>query len=61
MVLQKKEQKDGSKTSVHSVELTEDFSHNDLVNLLLSTGRSRSNGLTFMLYKLSTGKLHSYR
>nr|XP_022297732.1 cortactin-binding protein 2-like isoform X2 [Crassostrea virginica] len=34
----KKEQKEGSKTSVHSVELTEDFSHNDLVNLLLSTG-----------------------
>lgn len=46
LLLQKKEQKEGNKTSVHSVELTEDFSHNDLVNLLLSTGRSRSNGLT---------------
>ena len=55
-VVQKKEQKEGSKTSVYSVELTEDFSHNDLVNLLLSTGRSRSNGLTLNSTRINNDK-----
>ncbi|XP_061187409.1 cortactin-binding protein 2-like isoform X2 [Saccostrea echinata] len=34
----KKEQKEGNKTSIHCVELQGDFSHNDLINLLVSTG-----------------------